>query len=278
MVRVPPAQTHARGPPSHAARDSSPRAEGGSDGRRSRRRPLAAPRRLGAHLETDKAPRESRVPSPSRVRRAAQRPRARRPPRRPPRRAPRPRTRYAASIFPNSHALSPRSLRGRPSRRLATTATLVSRVSVVFSALTRSQTRLLVFVPQSTPEYEAVIGIETHVQINTSTKAFCKCSTTYGNEPNTQTCPVCMGFPGTLPVLNEGVVRKAVTLGVGLNCALRRVSKFDRAVRYPDRPRATRSRSSTSPTASTASWTWSCRWRTAAAAARRDHARAHGGG
>jgi aspartyl-tRNA(Asn)/glutamyl-tRNA(Gln) amidotransferase subunit B len=83
-----------------------------------------------------------------------------------------------------------------------------------------------------------VIGIETHVQINTSTKAFCKCSTTYGNEPNTQTCPVCMGFPGTLPVLNEGVVRKAVTLGVGLNCALRRVSKFDRKQYfYPDLPK-----------------------------------------
>ena len=83
-----------------------------------------------------------------------------------------------------------------------------------------------------------MIGIETHVQINTSTKAFCKCSTTYGNEPNTQTCPVCMGFPGTLPVLNEGVVRKAVTLGVGLNCALRRVSKFDRKQYfYPDLPK-----------------------------------------
>ena len=107
-----------------------------------------------------------------------------------------------------------------------------------FGRLTRSQTRLLLFVPQSTPEYEAVIGIETHVQINTSTKAFCKCSTTYGNEPNTQTCPVCMGFPGTLPVLNEGVVRKAVTLGVGLNCALRRVSKFDRKQYfYPDLPK-----------------------------------------
>ena len=87
-------------------------------------------------------------------------------------------------------------------------------------------------------EYEAVIGIETHVQINTNTKAFCKCSTTYGNEPNTQTCPVCMGFPGTLPVLNESVVRKAVTLGVGLNCELRRTSKFDRKQYfYPDLPK-----------------------------------------
>ena len=83
-----------------------------------------------------------------------------------------------------------------------------------------------------------MIGIETHVQINTNTKAFCKCSTTYGNEPNTQTCPVCMGFPGTLPVLNGGVVRKAVTLGLGLNCSLRNVSKFDRKQYfYPDLPK-----------------------------------------
>ena len=83
-----------------------------------------------------------------------------------------------------------------------------------------------------------MIGIETHVQINTNTKAFCKCSTTYGNEPNTQTCPVCMGFPGTLPVLNGGVVRKAVTLGIGLNCSLRNTSKFDRKQYfYPDLPK-----------------------------------------
>ncbi len=87
-------------------------------------------------------------------------------------------------------------------------------------------------------KYEAVIGIETHVQINTATKAFCKCSTSYGNEPNTQTCPVCMGFPGTLPVLNGGVVKKAVTLGLGLNCDLRLTSKFDRKQYfYPDLPK-----------------------------------------
>ena len=88
-------------------------------------------------------------------------------------------------------------------------------------------------------QFEAVIGIETHVQINTNTKAFCGCSTQYGNEPNTQTCPVCMGFPGTLPVLNKGVVKKAVTLGLGLNCAtLRLVSRFDRKQYfYPDLPK-----------------------------------------
>ena len=96
--------------------------------------PSPPPRRASARTSRRiKPPRESRVPSSPIAGPAApaRRPRARRPPRRPPRRAPRPRTRYAASIFPNRHALSPRSLRGRPSRRLATTATLVSRVSVV---------------------------------------------------------------------------------------------------------------------------------------------------
>ena len=86
--------------------------------------------------------------------------------------------------------------------------------------------------------YEAVIGIETHVQLNTNTKAFCNCSTTYGNEPNTQTCPVCLGFPGTLPALNANVVKKAVKLGLGLNCEVRTRSKFDRKQYfYPDLPK-----------------------------------------
>ena len=87
-------------------------------------------------------------------------------------------------------------------------------------------------------QFEAVIGIETHVQINTETKAFCRCASVYGAEPNTHTCPVCMGFPGTLPVLSEGVVKKAVQLGLGLNCDVRKRSKFDRKQYfYPDLPK-----------------------------------------
>mmetsp|Transcript_25761 Transcript_25761/g.64435 ORF Transcript_25761/g.64435 Transcript_25761/m.64435 type:complete len:580 (-) Transcript_25761:136-1875(-) len=86
--------------------------------------------------------------------------------------------------------------------------------------------------------FEAVIGIETHVQINTRTKAFCRCAAVFGDEPNVHTCPVCMGFPGTLPVLSQGVVHKAVQLGLGLNCTIRRRSTFDRKQYfYPDLPK-----------------------------------------
>ena len=83
-----------------------------------------------------------------------------------------------------------------------------------------------------------MIGIETHVQINSKTKAFCRCASRYGDEPNSNTCPVCMGHPGCLPVLNVAVVEKAVQLGLGLNCDVRRRSKFDRKQYfYPDLPK-----------------------------------------
>ena len=87
-------------------------------------------------------------------------------------------------------------------------------------------------------QFEAVIGIETHVQLNCRTKAFCRCAAVYGDEPNTHCCPTCMGYPGTYPVLSEGVVRKAVQLGLGLNARVRRRSKFDRKQYfYPDLPK-----------------------------------------
>lgn len=86
--------------------------------------------------------------------------------------------------------------------------------------------------PQKTsPElkdYEAVIGIETHVQLSTLTKAFCSCAYNYGSAPNSIVCPVCMGLPGTLPVLNSKVIEFAVKLGLALNCKLSLNSKFDR--------------------------------------------------
>ena len=92
--------------------------------------------------------------------------------------------------------------------------------------------------PTSASDFEAVIGIETHVQINSKTKAFCRCASRYGDEPNANTCPVCMGHPGCLPVLNVAVVEKAVQLGLGLNCDVRRRSKFDRKQYfYPDLPK-----------------------------------------
>ncbi|KAJ4897682.1 hypothetical protein Rs2_24476 [Raphanus sativus] len=87
-------------------------------------------------------------------------------------------------------------------------------------------------------DYEAVIGIETHVQLSTSTKAFCTCPNTYGSKPNTSICPVCMGLPGALPVLSSKVVDFGVRLGLALNCGLSLKSKFDRKQYfYPDLPK-----------------------------------------
>ena len=87
--------------------------------------------------------------------------------------------------------------------------------------------------------YEAVIGLEVHVQLNTKSKIFCPCSTKFGAEPNTNVCPICMGFPGTLPVLNRGVVEKAVSAGLALGCRIQNISMFDRKnYFYPDLPKA----------------------------------------
>lgn len=86
--------------------------------------------------------------------------------------------------------------------------------------------------------FEAVIGIETHVQLSTVTKAFCSCPYSYGSQPNTTVCPTCMGHPGTLPVLNADVVKCAVKLGLALNCDISLTSKFDRKQYfYPDLPK-----------------------------------------
>ncbi|XVF38548.1 hypothetical protein REPUB_Repub20aG0111400 [Reevesia pubescens] len=87
-------------------------------------------------------------------------------------------------------------------------------------------------------DYEAIIGIETHVQLSTLTKAFCSCPYNYGSQPNTSICPVCMGLPGALPVLNSKVIEFAVKLGLALNCKLSLNSKFDRKQYfYPDLPK-----------------------------------------
>ena len=87
--------------------------------------------------------------------------------------------------------------------------------------------------------YEMVVGLEVHVELSTRTKIFCSCSTAFGAEPNTQCCPVCMGFPGTLPVLNRQVVRYAVKAGLAANCQIARYSKQDRKnYFYPDLPKA----------------------------------------
>lgn len=85
--------------------------------------------------------------------------------------------------------------------------------------------------------YETVIGLEVHVELATKTKIFCGCSTAFGAEPNTQTCPVCTGMPGSLPVLNKQVLEYAIAVGLATNCDITRYAKFDRKnYFYPDNP------------------------------------------
>lgn len=86
-------------------------------------------------------------------------------------------------------------------------------------------------------QYETVIGLEVHVELATKTKIFCSCSTAFGSAPNTHTCPVCTGMPGSLPVLNKQVVEYAMAVGVATNCQINQYSKFDRKnYFYPDNP------------------------------------------
>lgn len=85
--------------------------------------------------------------------------------------------------------------------------------------------------------YETVIGLEVHVELATKTKIFCSCSTQFGGAPNSHTCPVCTGQPGSLPVLNKQVVEYAVAVGLATNCTITQYSKFDRKnYFYPDNP------------------------------------------
>ena len=86
-------------------------------------------------------------------------------------------------------------------------------------------------------QYETVIGLEVHVELATKTKIFCGCSTAFGGAPNTHTCPVCTGMPGSLPVLNKQVVEYAAAIGLATNCEITQVCKFDRKnYFYPDNP------------------------------------------
>lgn len=86
-------------------------------------------------------------------------------------------------------------------------------------------------------QYETVIGLEVHVELATKTKIFCGCSTEFGGAPNSHTCPVCTGMPGSLPVLNKQVVQYAMAVGLATNCKINQYCKFDRKnYFYPDNP------------------------------------------
>ncbi len=90
---------------------------------------------------------------------------------------------------------------------------------------------------QEEKQYETVIGLEVHVELATKTKIFCGCSTAFGGEANTHTCPVCTGMPGSLPVLNRQVLEHAVAVGIATGCNITRYCKFDRKnYFYPDNP------------------------------------------
>ena len=86
--------------------------------------------------------------------------------------------------------------------------------------------------------YDPVLGLEVHVELNTASKMFCGCSTAFGAEPNTQVCPVCLGLPGSLPVVNAKAIESAIRIGLALNCSIAEWCRFARKnYFYPDMPK-----------------------------------------
>jgi aspartyl-tRNA(Asn)/glutamyl-tRNA(Gln) amidotransferase subunit B len=86
--------------------------------------------------------------------------------------------------------------------------------------------------------FDPVLGLEVHVELNTASKMFCGCSTAFGADPNTQTCPVCLGLPGSLPVVNAKAIESAIRIGLALNCTIADWCRFARKnYFYPDQPK-----------------------------------------
>ena len=87
-------------------------------------------------------------------------------------------------------------------------------------------------------QFDPVLGLEVHVELNTASKMFCGCSTAFGADPNTQTCPVCLGLPGSLPVVNAKAIESAIRIGLALNCSIASWCRFARKnYFYPDMPK-----------------------------------------
>ena len=104
-------------------------------------------------------------------------------------------------------------------------------------------------------DYETIIGLEIHAELSTESKIFCSCSTEFGADVNTHTCPVCTGMPGVLPVLNKKAVEYAIMAGLAMNCNITRYGKQDRKnYFYPDLPKDTRFHSTTFQYAMAGTW------------------------
>src|SRR6478736_1842748 len=104
--------------------------------------------------------------------------------------------------------------------------------------MAKSSSEVAAIAPNVLAKYEPVIGLEVHVQLLTNSKIFCGCSTRFGDAPNSNTCPVCLGLPGTLPVLNRRAVEMATRASLALNCTVHEHSRFARKnYFYPDLPK-----------------------------------------
>ena len=117
----------------------------------------------------------------------------------------------------------------------------IEQVANTFYSVTSARpqnSRLITSRGKNAMQYEIVIGFEVHVELSTQSKVFCGCSTKFGSEPNTQVCPVCLGLPGSLPVLNKTALEYALRASVALNCHVNQESSFERKnYYYPDLPK-----------------------------------------